>query len=243
MYAATWWRSIGVSKGDEMPRIWFCLLLVLLPLPFTSSSHLEDTPHTKSQHCKNQSQIAAHWPYPHLPILSPSVLLLILRLPGSIWEVSTTLPRKRHWPLGALRGSASFKPSTKLLTRDGCNLLRSWSNRMAWYWNDVFIQMYTASYLCEKFCHLLCNLNVYKNARNRSGGWAAEYLEKSWNHGICRSSFLVKETRVKWECWCCWWFLCPTYTQNNHKNDVYTCTYLIIRIIYGNCLICASLHV
>ena len=150
MYAATWWRSIGVSKGDEMPRIWFCLLLVLLPLPFTSSSHLEDTPHTKSQNCKNQSQIAAHWPYPHLPILSPSVLLLILRLPGSIWEVSTTLPRKRHWPLGALRGSASFKPSTKLLTRDGCNLLRSWSNRMAWYWNDVFIQMYTAAYLCEK---------------------------------------------------------------------------------------------
>lgn len=166
MYAATWWRSIGVSKGDEMPRIWFCLLLVLLPLPFTSSSHLEDTPHTKSQHCKNQSQIAAHWPYPHLPILSPSVLLLILRLPGSIWEVSTTLPRKRHWPLGALRGSASFKPSTKLLTRDGCNLLRSWSNRMAWYWNDVFIQM------LPSFVQPEC---VW-NARNRSRGWAAEYL-------------------------------------------------------------------
>ncbi len=180
-----------------LPSFWTC------HIKLTST----DTPHTKPPHPMNQSQIAAHWPYPHLssPILSPSVLLRILRLPGSIWEVSGTLPRKRHWPLGALRGSASFKPSTKVLTRDGCNYLRSWINRMAWYWNDVlqlyYIFRYIQCRICVQFCHLLCfgkhryfhfpaaSFECVWNAWNRSRGWAAEYLEKSWNHGMCRSSF------------------------------------------------------
>lgn len=47
-------------------------------------------------------------------------------------------------------------------------------------------------------CHLLCNLNVYGTQETDPGAELQNiYIEKSWNHGICRSSFVVKETSNK----------------------------------------------
>ena len=67
MHTATRWTSIGVSKKDEMPQIWFCLAFGPVAIGIHIKLTSTDIPHTKPPHPMNQSQIAAHWPYPHLP--------------------------------------------------------------------------------------------------------------------------------------------------------------------------------